>query len=209
MSYTNEALSLRKTIVFSSALIYWGGVIINLYIIRKHIGKSPNLMRYKSLKEKLLSLGWFIIIAGWIGQPLIVSNYESAFFTFIDVFYIPSGLIIGLTLVLAGYAGTLLCYKTLGDSWRLGVDNKAKTVLVNQGIYSYVRHPIYFFQIVILVGIAWLLPTPFSLAILPLHLICISIMAKDEEAYLMKTHEDEYRQYFLSTGRFLPKLKKR
>lgn len=209
MSHANDVLSLRKAIVLLSALIYWGGVIINLYRVRKHIGKSPNLMKYKSLKEKLLSLGWFIVIAGWAGQPLIIENYESVFFAFTNALYISSGLIIGLALALSGYAGTLWCYKTLGDSWRLGVDSKAKTVLVNQGIYRYVRHPIYLFQIIILIGMAWLLPTPFSFALLLIHFICISVMAMDEESYLVKTHGDEYRRYFLGTGRFLPKLKKR
>lgn len=208
MSYANDGLYLRETIVFLSALIYWGGVLVNLYRVRRHIGKSPNLMNYKSLKEKLLFLGWFIVIAGWAGQPLIIGSYHSAFFSFINALYTPFGLIIGLALALAGYAGTLWCYKTLGDSWRLGVDSKAKTVLVNQGIYRRVRHPIYLFQIIILIGVAWLLPTPFSLAILLIHFICISIMTMEEEEYLMKTHGSEYREYFSSTGRFLPRLKR-
>ena len=209
MNYANGSLYLREAIVFLSALIYWGGVMINVRRVRRHIGKSPNLMKYRSLKENLLSLGWFIVIAGWAGQPLILKYYKSAFFTFIDVLYMPSGLIIGLTLALSGYAGTLWCYKTLGDSWRLGVDGKAKTVLVHQGLYSYVRHPIYLFQIIILIGIALLLPTPFSLAILLIHFICISIMTRDEEAYLLKTHGSEYQEYYLKTGRFLPKLRKK
>jgi protein-S-isoprenylcysteine O-methyltransferase Ste14 len=34
-------------------------------------------------------------------------------------------------------------------------------------------------------------------------------MAMDEEAYLMKTHGSEYLEYFFSTGRFLPRLKRR
>lgn len=210
MSHTNDGLYFRETIVFLSALIYWGGVMINVYRIRRHIGKSPNLMKYRSLKENLLTLGWCIVIGGWAGQPLIIGSYgHTAFLSFINALYIPFGLIIGLTLALAGYAGTLWCYKTLGDSWRLGVDSKAKTVLVNQGIYRFVRHPIYLFQIIILIGIAWLLPTPFSLAILLIHFVCVSIMAMDEEEYLMKTHGSEYREYFLNTGRFLPKLKRR
>ncbi len=210
MSNTNDDLFLREAIVFLSALIYWGGVMINVYRVRGHIGKSPNLMKYKSLKEKLLFMGWFIVIAGWAGQPLIIGSYgHTAFISFINVLYIPFGLTIGLALALTGYACTLWCYKTLGDSWRLGVDGKAKTVLVNQGIYKLVRHPIYLFQIIILIGMASLLPTPFSLAILLIHFICISIMAMEEEAYLMKTHGSEYREYFFSTGRFLPRIKSR
>ncbi len=210
MSYANGGLFLRETIVLLSALIYWGGVIVNLYRVRRHVGKSPNLMKYKSLKEKLLFSGWFIVIAGWMVQPLIIESYSHmTFFSFINALYVPFGLVNGLVLALAGYAGTLWCYRTLGDSWRLGVDSKVKTVLVNQGIYRVVRHPIYLFQIIILIGMTWLLPTPFSLLILLIHFICISIMTRDEEAYLMKTHGPEYLEYFAGTGRFLPKWKSR
>ena len=206
----NNPSILREAVVVLSAVIYWGGVIINVYRVRRNIGGSPNLMKYRSLKEKLLSFGWFIVIGGWIGQPLLINKYGGVMmFSFLNPLLRSEGIILGILLALFGYAGTLLCYSALGDSWRLGVNKKKKTVLVKQGIYRFIRHPIYSFQIVILIGMACLLPTLFSLMIFLIHLACISIMAVDEETYFIKTHGPEYEEYFSSTGRFFPKWKSR
>ncbi len=199
----------RETLVFLSAVIYWGGVIINVRRVRKHIGSSPNLIKRKGLKENLLLLGWFFVIAGWMVQPLLVGKFGNfRIFSFINPLLTPEGLILGILLALTGYACTLWCYKTLGDSWRLGFNKKAKTTLVTQGPYRLIRHPIYSFQILILAGMVWLLPTPFSLLILLIHFVCIWIMTLDEEKYLMSTHGSEYKDYYYRTGRFIPGFKK-
>jgi protein-S-isoprenylcysteine O-methyltransferase Ste14 len=204
----SNQLPLRQVAVFLSALIYWGGVVINVYRVRKHIGRSPNLMKPKGFKEILLLSGWFFIIAGWIIQPLIIQNHGiSALFSFIPFLSRPPGIVLGMLFALSGYSGTLLCYSKLGDSWRLGINNKIKTVLIQQGPYRFVRHPIYLFQIIILLGMIFLLPTPFSLLISIAHYFCIHRMALDEETYLLDTHGEVYQEYFSKTGRFLPKLK--
>lgn len=199
---------MREAVVMISALIYWGGVVINVYRIRSNIGGSPNLMKFRTLKEKLLSLGWFIIIGGWLGQPIVIQYFrQTILFSYVEPLFIPAGAVIGILLAFAGYAGTLWCYALIGNSWRLGVNRKVKTVLVKQGIYRFVRHPIYSLQIVILVGMVCLLPTLFSLIILIIHYACVSIMTHDEEAYLIDTHGAGYREYLLNTGRFFPKLR--
>jgi len=115
----------------------------------------------------------------------------------------------GIGLVLAGYAGTLWCYAAMGDTWRIGVNRKEKTTLVSLGPYRFVRHPIYLFQIIMLVGALLLLPTPLSVFILLLHLGCALIKAADEEAYLLGVHGDHYRAYMEQTGGMVPRLGKR
>jgi len=200
---------MREAVVLLSAVIYWGGVIINVYRVRRNIGMSPNLMKQRTLKDKLLSSGWFIIIAGWLGQPLVINHYShTTLFSYLEPLFIPPVAVIGILLALAGYAGTLWCYALIGNSWRLGVNSKVKTVLVKQGIYRFVRHPIYSFQILILTGMTCLLPTLFSLIILIIHYACVFIMTNDEEGYLIDTHGAEYREYLLQTGRFFPKLRR-
>jgi hypothetical protein len=210
MSFGESDFIFRTTAVFLSALIYWGGVVINVYRVRRHIGRSPNLMKYRSLKERLLFLGWSFIILGWIVQPLIIDGYRSnAFFAVPGPLLHPGGTVIGILLALGGYAGTLWCYTSLGDSWRLGVNGKVRTVLVREGIYAQVRHPIYLFQIIILMGMVCLLPSLFSFFILAVHYLCIGVMARDEEAYLVEVHGSEYEEYLLRTGRFFPGFRSR
>jgi protein-S-isoprenylcysteine O-methyltransferase Ste14 len=197
---------LRQLIVVFFGLLYWGGVIVFAHRVRKRIGRSPNL-RPRNLKERLLWLGWFIVIVGWICQPFFIERYQGTiFFTFTDYLVHPYGVILGTAIACLGYAGTLWCYATLGYAWRIGINREEKTVLIQHGPYRFVRHPIYLFQIVLLIGMMSLLPTLFSLLILLIHFICIFIKALDEETYLQSIHA-QYREYLSHTGRFLPKLK--
>jgi protein-S-isoprenylcysteine O-methyltransferase Ste14 len=112
----------------------------------------------------------------------------------------------GTILIVAGYAGTLWCYSALGASWRIGVNKEEKTVLIDRGPYRSVRHPIYLFQILMLIGSAALLTTLLSVIIIMIHSICILIKALDEESYLLETHYHEYSNYISRTGRFFPRF---
>jgi protein-S-isoprenylcysteine O-methyltransferase Ste14 len=51
-----------------------------------------------------------------------------------------------------------------------------------------------------------LLPTAFSLLILIVHFVCVSVKALDEESYLLRIHGEQYRNYFSRTGRLFPRL---
>jgi protein-S-isoprenylcysteine O-methyltransferase Ste14 len=202
----DNILILRKIIVVCSALIYWTGVVIHAYQIRKRTGHSPNVCP-RSLREKMFWAGWFFVITGWIGQPFLLKNYgEGILFSFINELYQPSGIIPGVLIAVFGYAGTLWCYAVLGDSWRMGINRKEKVILIRYGPYQFVRHPIYLFQIMILIGMFFLLPTLFSFIILLIHIACVIIKALDEEAYLISIYGSEYRGYMSNAGMLLPKV---
>ncbi len=201
-----SALPVREAVVFISAIIYWSGVTLNAYRVRKHIGRSPNL-KPSNFKEWALWAGWLFIIIAWIVQPLIVESLGSSMLFSLSPFFLQTiWLAAGIFLVVSGYAGTLFCYRALGDSWRIGINEKETTALVDHGPYRLIRHPIYLFQIVMLIGAAALLPTLFSLLILCVHYACVLIKALDEEDYLLSRHDAEYAAYFARTGRFLPRL---
>jgi protein-S-isoprenylcysteine O-methyltransferase Ste14 len=199
-----EDLLLRRLIVFASGLIYWVGVGIQARRVRRHIGRSPNL-KPRGRREKALWFGWFVVILGWLGQPLLAGGAAThpAWSCFAGV---PdrASFAVGLTLVVLGYAGTLLAYAAMGDAWRIGINLKEKTALVIRGPYRWVRHPIYLFQIVMLLGVALLLPTPLSLGILATHCLCVRIKARDEEKYLTTLHGEVYRDYLSRTGGLFP-----
>jgi protein-S-isoprenylcysteine O-methyltransferase Ste14 len=198
----------RRAIVFVSALVYWAGVMVQARRIRKQIGRSPNV-KPRGRKEKALWLGWFAVIVVWLGQPFWVQRDSSP-----GILHVTPGLLnwltfaTGLALVLAGYAATLWCYAVMGDAWRMGINKKEKNSLVTQGPYRAVRHPIYLFQIVMLTGVALLLPTAVSLVALILHSVCVLIKAIDEEVYLRGVHGQQYDDYLSRTGRLFPRMLK-
>jgi protein-S-isoprenylcysteine O-methyltransferase Ste14 len=206
---TSDEFLLRRAVVLGSALIYWVGVSLQARRVRRQIGRAPNL-KPRSTKERLLWAGWAVVVGLWLLLPCVASPEAVS-----PLWRMPSwalnrvGLGLGLAAVVGGYAGTLWCYVSLGDSWRIGIDRKEKNVLVTCGPYSRVRHPIYLFQFVMLVGATILLPTLLALAILAIHLPCVLTKAADEEGYLLGLHGEAYRAYLARTGRLLPTLRAR
>src|ERR1051325_744541 len=179
-----DAMLIRRAVVCASAAIYWGGVVIQARRVRKRIGKTPNL-KPRTPKEKILWAGWFAANFGCLVQPLIIPE-KMLFAPLVN----SATFAIGIALVVAGYAATLWCYASMGDTWRIGVNRTEKTSLVTRGPYQFIRHPIYGFQSVMLIGAALLLPTIFSLAIVAIHFVCVQFKAADEENYLLSVHGD-------------------
>lgn len=200
-----DNLSLNRAVVFASVVVYWGGVLVQARRVRRRIGKSPNL-KPRGSKEWLLWAGWLLVITGWLAQAFLIGYLDVSGFHIISSLSNSTCLVIGLGVVALGYAGTLWCYAAMGDLWRIGVDHTKKVALVSRGPYHFVRHPIYSFQMVMLIGAFWLLPAGFSLVLVFTHLICVRIKAADEEAYLLRTLGDEYGQYLARTGRLFPRI---
>ena len=201
-----EDATLRRAVVLGSALIYWAGVFIQTRRIRRRTGRSAN-SKPRGIKERLLWVGWFAVIASWMALPIMAGlPADLAPFEILPVLVTRVGLVSGILLVLLGYVGTLWCYSIMGDAWRMGIDRSEKTQLVTQGPYRVTRHPIYGLQVMMLVGVALLLPTVVAFFILGLQYLCASIKARDEEAYLLTVHGEDYRTYSTRTGRLLPRL---
>jgi protein-S-isoprenylcysteine O-methyltransferase Ste14 len=201
-----DDLLLRRAVVLAGCVVYWGGVLIKARRVRRQIGKSPNL-RPRGAKERVLWAGWLLVIASWLAQPCLIGTHLSP----VELWTASpalqtAGLMIGILLTVAGYAGTLWCYAAMGASWRIGVNRREKNPLIMHGPYAFVRHPIYAFQTVMLLGALLLLPTFWSVGIVIVHLVCVLAKASDEEAHLLTIHGDAYREYVARTGRLTPWL---
>jgi protein-S-isoprenylcysteine O-methyltransferase Ste14 len=201
-----DELFWRRGLVFASGIVYWAGVLIQARRVRRHIGRSPNI-RPRGAREKLLWAGWLLVILFWMGQPFLVGGgTTSVWLRFFPALLHPLSFALGIVLCLAGYAATLWCYAIMGDTWRIGINQDERNTLVTRGPYRLVRHPIYLFQVVMLVGAVLLLPTWLSLAVLVFHLLCVMIKAADEESYLLTVHGQAYRDYVSRTGSLFPKF---
>jgi len=204
-----EDQCLRRAVVLGSALLYWTGVWAQARRVRKHTGRSPNV-RPRGTKEILLWSGWMVVVLLWLALPFLArSDTPVPGLGLVTLLLRPLTLVSGVAMIFAGYAGTLWCYVAMGDAWRMGVNRAETTSLVTRGPYRLVRHPIYLFQIVILFGVALLLPTVLSLLTFGLHLLCVLVKASDEESYLLTAHSQTYSDYVASTGKLLPRRTRR
>ena len=205
-----DASSLNRAVVFASALVYWAGVWVQARRIRRRIGRSTN-SRPRSPKEKLLWAGWYFVVASWLALPFLCADGQARLpgTAILPVPIHPLLSALGITMVVAGYAGTLWCYVAMGNAWRMGVNRAEKTDLVTRGPYGLVRHPIYLFQGVMVAAIPLLLPSVLAFAILGIHLLCVRAKAADEESHLRTLLGRPYEAYCAHTGRWLPRLRRR
>jgi protein-S-isoprenylcysteine O-methyltransferase Ste14 len=112
--------------------------------------------------------------------------------------------IAGAVLIIGGTVLFAAAQLNLGASWRIGVDEGAKSGLVTGGLYRISRHPIFLGFLTVFTGYALMMPTPLSLALLLGAYVGFRTQAGTEEAYMVQTHGEPYRAYARRVGRFLP-----
>ncbi|MCF8261536.1 MAG: isoprenylcysteine carboxylmethyltransferase family protein [Melioribacteraceae bacterium] len=102
----------------------------------------------------------------------------------------------------------LIAQKTLGDNYHSELVIYRDDKLVTNGIYKFIRHPIYLFQLVadFAAGIVLL-----NFIILPvvifIELPLFYMRAKEEEAMLSQHFKAGYNDYVKKSGFFSPKLR--
>ena len=180
----------------ASAVIYWGGVGLRAWQVKSHIGHSPNLLP-RSTQEKFLWLGWALVVVTWAGA----SHFHTP-----PLFKGPVSSGVGALLIFIGLAGTSWSHSSLGDAWRIGVREGEKTALITAGPYRRVRHPLYSFQILILLGVFLIAPSVITFSGLILHRFLVSLKIRDEEKHLERLHGPIYKEYAKRTGTLWPKV---
>jgi protein-S-isoprenylcysteine O-methyltransferase Ste14 len=111
----------------------------------------------------------------------------------------------GAACCLAGIAGTLWAQLAMGDSWRIGVDERERTTLVASGPFRLVRNPIYTSMLLGMGGVALLTPNVVAAIAMAALVAALELQVRRvEEPHLLRVHDGTYRAYAACTGRFLP-----
>lgn len=99
-------------------------------------------------------------------------------------------------------------HKDLGRHWSSTVQIKSKQALVTQGIYQYLRHPIYTAHILWALAQAMMLPNWLvGWASLPLIILVFALRIPNEERMMIEKFGDAYRRYMEKTGGLFPKIR--
>ena len=114
---------------------------------------------------------------------------------------------------IAGGAVYMICvivlyflYKSLGNNWSHLMITRNEQVLIKNGFYSSVRHPIYTNSIIASISIS-LLTSNLLIFIVSLTLsIFVASRSWQEEDMLIERFGDEYREYMKRTGMFFPRI---
>ena len=113
----------------------------------------------------------------------------------------------GLTPCAVGAATTMVSQYQMEKSWRIGVDDSAKTEFFMHGMFSLSRNSIYFGMLV--VGLGFLVLVPHVAMLICYVLVYIGIdlqVRKIEEPHLMRVLGSAYVEYTRGINRYVPWL---
>ena len=115
--------------------------------------------------------------------------------------------VLGVALFAVGLVGIVVSQEAMGASWRIGVDTRERTELVQTGPFAYVRNPIFSGLLLVQAGTALMVPSVVALAGPVLQLLAVEIQVRlVEEPYLARVHGPRYEEYRRRVGRLLPRV---
>ncbi len=103
-------------------------------------------------------------------------------------------------------AGIYWLFSSIGSGITPTSATRKEHKLVTNGIYRYVRHPLYTVGSSLFISFGMMADNWFIALLGILAFIGMAIRTPKEEANLIEKFGDEYRNYMKRTGRFLPRL---
>jgi len=91
----------------------------------------------------------------------------------------------------------------MANSWRIGIDEKNKTELVTNGLFSLSRNPIFLGVMIANIGLFLIIPNAFTLLIVALSTVSINTQIRLEETFLKKAHRKAYSDYCRKVRRWV------
>ncbi len=97
----------------------------------------------------------------------------------------------------------VIAQKQMGNSWRIGIDEKNKSELVTHGLFSISRNPVFLGMMLSLFSIFLVLPNILTFFIAFTGYIVIQIQIRLEEEFLLKEFGQKYIDYKNNTRRLI------
>lgn len=160
---------------------------------RKPFGKAEAVV-------SIAILGYFVSIVLYLLNPLWfawsqIPNYpEYAHW-------------IGLLLALVSIPFLWWIHKTLDRQYSPCLQVKASHLLITDGPYASVRHPMYTVLNAFSFGVSLLTANLLIIGFAVLLIIPFPFIARKEEQMLLETFGEEYSEYMKRTGRFFPRFR--
>lgn len=189
---------IAKTILIAGAIAW--------FIIRwphqRRSWKTPVLKDQRVTREKLL------LLSNFLGLGVIPFIYAfTGFPRFADYTFQPVLAVIGALVMAFALVLFYRVHRELGRNWSDSLQVRETHSLVTEGLYHYVRHPMY--SAFFLWGVAQLLLLPNWIAG-PAGLVGFAILfgfrVGREEQMMIDAFGDQYRAYMRRTARLIPWL---
>ena len=138
------------------------------YKVAKQIGKNPDVLPKDDSAYGLVGLYFkLILFALFIYTMLLLFFPKEIFSAFkINVLEYDIFQYTGIISMIFALIWVIIAQLQMKNSWRIGIDNSAKTELVTHGLFRFSRNPIFLGMTISLIGFFLAFPTVIAFAFL-------------------------------------------
>ncbi len=161
-------------------------------------GKADNAHDYIGFVMKVLIGLLFVTV-------LLFSFGDTAYQYCAPILFLENNNIkfVGLVLIHISLIWIAIAQYQMSNSWRIGIDEKNKTDLVTNGIFSISRNPIFLGMIISVLGIFLIIPNAVNFFTALATYFIIHIQIRLEEVFLQSQHGNVYFACKKKTRRML------
>lgn len=173
-------LLLAYLFIFFGAAIFWRS-----YLIWKRVGVNPYALGGGDTAHDYIGKLFRLTLIASVVVVLTYTFSDIAYQSLIPIAWLehPIFVIAGMALMTLSLIWILLAQAQMGAAWRIGIDTKHPTELVQHGVFVISRNPIFLGMKVLLFGLLLTLPTAAGLTVLILGLALTDIQVRLEEEY--------------------------
>lgn len=188
-----------------SHLIFLVGIVIYLSIravFQVRCASQPKLIRKSNARERLLVV---LVGAGQVGLPLI--QFFTTWLNGANYTLPPETIWVGTPVMLGGLWLFWRSHTDLGNCWSVTLELNHNHRLVTQGVYRFIRHPMYASFFIFAISQALLLHNWVAgWAALAAVTLLYVVRIPHEEKMMLDSFGEEYRTYMRHTGGVIPRV---
>ena len=174
---------------------------VRTFIAYRRTGDSG----WRGVSGRPFTLEWFAGIGFTLALVVGLASPIAALLGLDPLIDSPALAWFGNAVAIVGVLLTLLAQLSMGDSWRIGVDENERTDLVTEGAFALARNPIFTAMVVTAIGLTLMVPNVLAVVGFTALLLALELQVRGvEEPYLLDAHGAAYRNYASRVGRFLP-----
>ena len=174
-------------------------------LVYRRSGVNPLVLPSSADAYGYVARGFKLTIAGIAAVVIAMAFWPAAqgYFGPWSVLMKPALAYVGWVLLIATLVWLVIAQSQMGASWRIGIDNKHHTELVQHGLFTRSRNPIFLAMRVNLLALFLIFPSAVTAALLVAGEILMQVQVRLEEQHLANLHGVAYGAYRAKVRRWL------
>ena len=149
--------------------------------------------------ERILSLATWVAGGTWLAEIFFSERIAALPIAAHGLAVLP---FLGLAVTAAGIVLFCAAMIAMKDSWRVGIDSKRRTALVEHGVYAFSRNPAFTGVNLIFAGVLTTYPDMFTFVSFVMMAAAMHALVLKEEEHWTASGGREYERYRKRVGRY-------